>query len=83
VVITGCDRMELLDQAIQAAASFKPLTRAQKSTLLARTRDAALTGRYEPFQNHHGVRRNGPESGLDGIVLLTQPILRATILHEV
>jgi aryl-alcohol dehydrogenase-like predicted oxidoreductase len=50
VVITGCERMEILDQAIKAAGSFKPLAPAQRNALLARTRDAAKTGEFEPFK---------------------------------
>jgi aryl-alcohol dehydrogenase-like predicted oxidoreductase len=50
VVITGCERMEILDQAIEVARSFKPLSQGQRIELLARTRDAAMTGNYEPFK---------------------------------
>ncbi len=50
VVITGCDSMERLNQALEAARTFKPLTEAQLSALLAKTRDAALTGKLEPFK---------------------------------
>jgi predicted aldo/keto reductase-like oxidoreductase len=50
VVITGCEHMEILDQAIEVARSFKPLGQAQKTALLARTQDAAMTGDYEPFK---------------------------------
>jgi hypothetical protein len=50
VVITGCEHMEILDQAIKVARSFKPLSQTQKTALLARTEDAAMTGDYEPFK---------------------------------
>jgi aryl-alcohol dehydrogenase-like predicted oxidoreductase len=50
VVITGCESMDILDQAIDAARTFHPLTRAQVSTLLAKTKDAAATGEFEPFK---------------------------------
>jgi predicted aldo/keto reductase-like oxidoreductase len=50
VVITGCDSLERLDQAFEAARTFKPLTAAGMSALAARTREAALTGRYELFK---------------------------------
>jgi aryl-alcohol dehydrogenase-like predicted oxidoreductase len=50
VVITGCESMERLDQAIEAARSFRPLTAAQVSALLARTKTAALTGKHERFK---------------------------------
>jgi aryl-alcohol dehydrogenase-like predicted oxidoreductase len=50
VVITGCERMAILDQAIQAAKSFQPLTPAEVAALLAKTKDAAMTGQFEPFK---------------------------------
>ena len=50
VVITGCDRMEILDQAIAAAESFQPMSREQVDALLAKTADAAKQGEFEPFK---------------------------------
>jgi len=50
VVITGCDSMEVLDQAITAAESFRPMDAAQVDALLARTAEAAAHGRFEPFK---------------------------------
>lgn len=50
VVINGCDSMERLDQAFEAARTFKPLTAAQVSALVGRTRDAAMSGKYELFK---------------------------------
>ncbi len=50
VVITGIDSMKVLDQAFAAAGSFKPFTPQQLAGLLAKTRDAAAHGRYEPFK---------------------------------
>jgi aryl-alcohol dehydrogenase-like predicted oxidoreductase len=50
VVITGIDSMEILDQACQAVESFHPLTVEERDALLARTRDAAASGRFEPFK---------------------------------
>jgi aryl-alcohol dehydrogenase-like predicted oxidoreductase len=50
VVITGCESMERLDQAFEAAKTFKPLTPAEISALVGRTKTAALTGKYEPFK---------------------------------
>jgi aryl-alcohol dehydrogenase-like predicted oxidoreductase len=50
VVITGCESMENLDQAIEAARTFQPLTRAAVVALLAKTKDAAMTGEFEPFK---------------------------------
>lgn len=50
VVITGCDSMEILEQAVVAARTFRPLSDQQRTALLARTRDAALGGEYELFK---------------------------------
>lgn len=50
VVITGMDSMEILQQGLTAARTFKPLTASEQAALLARTRDAAMTGQYEPFK---------------------------------
>ncbi len=50
VMITGCDSMGILDQAIAAAVNFQPLTGAERQDLLNRTREAAMTGRFERFK---------------------------------
>ncbi len=50
VVITGIDKPEILDQAIEAARTFKPMSQADQAALLARTRDIALTGKSERFK---------------------------------
>ena len=50
VVINGCDSMERLDQAFEAARTFKPLSQPDVSALLAKTRTPALTGKYEAFK---------------------------------
>jgi len=50
VVITGCADRQNLDQAFEAARTFKPLTQSQLSALLAKTREAALSGKYETFK---------------------------------
>jgi aryl-alcohol dehydrogenase-like predicted oxidoreductase len=50
VVITGIDSLEILDQALAAARTFKPLTGEQVQQLLAKTAKAAATGRFEPFK---------------------------------
>jgi predicted aldo/keto reductase-like oxidoreductase len=49
-VITGIDSMPILDQAIEAARTFKPMSKAEVSALLARTAQAASTGKYELFK---------------------------------
>jgi len=50
VVITGCDSLEVLDQAVEAAATFRPLDEAEVAALLAKTAPAAKDGRWEPFK---------------------------------
>jgi aryl-alcohol dehydrogenase-like predicted oxidoreductase len=50
VVINGCESMARLDQAIQAVDTFSPLSDSQVAALLARTREQAMTGEYEPFK---------------------------------
>jgi aryl-alcohol dehydrogenase-like predicted oxidoreductase len=61
VVITGCETKERLDQAFEAVRTFKPMTQAQISALVTKTRDAALTGKYELFKTDtrfDGTARN-------------------------
>jgi len=50
VVITGCTNPKELDQAFEAARTFQPLTPAEVSALLAKTKDAALSGKLETFK---------------------------------
>jgi aryl-alcohol dehydrogenase-like predicted oxidoreductase len=50
VVITGIESMERLDQAVEAARTFKPMGEQEVAALLARTAEAARTGRYELFK---------------------------------
>src|SRR4051794_26713323 len=50
VVITGIDSMEILDQAITAVETFHPFSKEELDSLLAKTREAAATGRFEPFK---------------------------------
>ena len=50
VVVTGIDRMEILEQALTAARTFKPLSQARIASLLGKTRVAALEGTTELFK---------------------------------
>jgi predicted aldo/keto reductase-like oxidoreductase len=50
VVITGLDSMKLLDQAVEAARTFKPLSEEMVAELLARTSEAAAQGKFELFK---------------------------------
>jgi aryl-alcohol dehydrogenase-like predicted oxidoreductase len=50
VVITGIDGAPILDQAFEAARTFKDMDQRQVPALLARTAGAAAQGRYELFK---------------------------------
>jgi predicted aldo/keto reductase-like oxidoreductase len=50
VIITGIDNTQVLDQAFEAARTFKPLDQAQMNSLLARTATAAADGKFELFK---------------------------------
>jgi uncharacterized protein len=50
VVITGIDKPEVLDQAFQAAKSFRLMDRDKVAALLTKTQDAASSGRFELFK---------------------------------
>jgi aryl-alcohol dehydrogenase-like predicted oxidoreductase len=50
VVITGIDKPEILDQAIEAAKTFQPMNREQVAQLLAKTKTVAMAGKYELFK---------------------------------
>jgi predicted aldo/keto reductase-like oxidoreductase len=50
VLITGINNTQLLDQALEAARTFKPMTTAEDKALLDRTAVAAAEGNFEPFK---------------------------------
>ncbi len=53
VVITGCDSLPILEQALQAARSFKPLDSSELASLLAKTAKAAEIGQFELYKTSH------------------------------
>jgi aryl-alcohol dehydrogenase-like predicted oxidoreductase len=53
VVITGCDSLPILEQALKAARSFRSMTESEVSTLLAKTAQAAQAGKYELYKTSH------------------------------
>lgn len=60
-VIAGMESMERLDQAVEAARTFRPLSKEAVEALLARTAEAAKAGRYELFKTSaqfDGTARN-------------------------
>jgi hypothetical protein len=53
VVITGCDSLPILQQALDAARSFRAMSSEQVATLLAKTAEAARAGQYEMYKTSH------------------------------
>ena len=53
VVITGCDSMQILQQALDAARSFQPLEKEQVTALLSKTAKAAQAGQFELYKTSH------------------------------
>ena len=61
VVITGCDSMSILQQALDAARSFRPMNPTEVAGLLAKTAPAAGKGEFERYKISHdfdGTYRN-------------------------
>jgi aryl-alcohol dehydrogenase-like predicted oxidoreductase len=50
VVITGCESMEDLDQALTAARTFRPMSGEQVKSILDKTAEAASQGKFELFK---------------------------------
>jgi len=50
VVITGCDSLQILEQALEAARTFRPLSDQQVAAILAKTAPLAERGEFEPFK---------------------------------
>jgi len=60
-VITGCDSLEILQQAIDTARNLRPLSPDSRAALLARTAHAAAKGQYEVYKTEtmfDGTSRN-------------------------
>ena len=53
VVITGCDSIQILDQAFKAAKSFRPMDSKEVDALLAKTANAGRDGKYELYKTSH------------------------------
>jgi aryl-alcohol dehydrogenase-like predicted oxidoreductase len=53
VVITGCDSLPILEQALQAARTFRPMSETEVTALLAKTADAARDGKFEGYKTTH------------------------------
>jgi predicted aldo/keto reductase-like oxidoreductase len=63
VVITGCDSLRILDQALSVARGFRPLTEPQMAALLEKTADVAKDGHTELYKtsNHFDGTARNPE----------------------
>lgn len=63
VVITGIDKPEILDQAFEAARTFNPMNEQQVAALLAKTTQAAETGKFELFKtsDHFDSTAHNPQ----------------------
>lgn len=50
VLITGIDSQPVLEQALDVARNFKPMSQQEQASLIARTARVAQTGKFEPFK---------------------------------
>ena len=53
VVITGCDSMDTVNQALEVARTFSPMAEAERTALLQRTAPVATAGKFEPYKTSH------------------------------
>jgi len=53
VVITGCDSISILGQALLAARSFRPMSDRQTAAIRSRTAKLAHKGQYELYKTSH------------------------------
>jgi predicted aldo/keto reductase-like oxidoreductase len=61
VVITGCESVANVEQALNVVRNFKPLTQSESAALLAKTVEAARNGQYEGYKtttNFDGTTHN-------------------------
>ncbi|ABF43508.1 aldo/keto reductase [Candidatus Koribacter versatilis Ellin345] len=61
VVITGCDSMQVVDQALKVAREFKPPSEKEVAALRAKTAPVAMAGKYELYKtssNFDGTAHN-------------------------
>ncbi|GAC1672140.1 MAG: aldo/keto reductase [Candidatus Acidiferrum sp.] len=50
VVITGCDSMARLDQALNAARTFRPMSETEVAAIKSKTAQAAQSGQFEQYK---------------------------------
>jgi hypothetical protein len=58
VVIAGMDSMRVLEQNLEAARTFAPMTPQQVQELLARTKDVAQEGQFENYKTSENYHRD-------------------------
>ena len=65
VCITGCDSLPILQQALDVALNFKPLTQTEVAGILSKTEVAAAQGQYEEYKvtGHFDNNPNDPHLG--------------------
>jgi aryl-alcohol dehydrogenase-like predicted oxidoreductase len=63
VVITGCDSLQVLDQALAVARSFEALKKDERVAVLAKAHDAAYSHKYELYKTteHFDGTAQNPE----------------------
>lgn len=54
VVINGCESLQRLDQALEAARTFRPMSEKEIAALLAKTAAAGAEGKFELFKTTTG-----------------------------
>jgi len=61
VVITGCESLERLEQAVAVGRNHRPMDAAKLASLLRKTKTAAMDGKFETFKTtteHDGTAKN-------------------------
>jgi aryl-alcohol dehydrogenase-like predicted oxidoreductase len=63
VVITGCESLTILQQALKAARTFRPMSQTEVAALLAKTGAAAGNGEFEEYKttNHLDGTAHNPQ----------------------
>jgi uncharacterized protein len=70
-MISGMDTMEVLEQNLEIARNFSPMSEAERAELLERTAVAAKGGEYEPFKTKKDFEAN------EGRVAHSYPLIGA------
>ena len=62
-VITGCESLKILNQALTLVELFKPMSHNEIATLLAKTKEPALSGILEELKttSHFDGTANNPQ----------------------